>query len=87
MGKPFLCAGRSFQERFLAFLCAGRSFQERFFAFLCADRSFQERFFAFFGPATFAAGERGAASPFDGETPSTLPRGDLPPHVFLPRPR
>ena len=26
-------------------------------------------------------------SPFDGETPMLLPRGDLPPHVFLPRPR
>ena len=26
-------------------------------------------------------------SPFDGGTPCPLPRGDLPPHVFLPRSR
>ena len=28
-----------------------------------------------------------AAPPFDGEAPFPLPRWDLPPHVFLPRPR
>ena len=41
-----------------------------------------------FSPSTAVDSARGALrhSPFDEETPSTLPRGDLPPRVFLPRP-
>ena len=68
--------------------------------FVTSDRSFQERFFCLFVTFHRACAhmlhnffnlsrvERMyAASPFDGGTPCPLPRGDLPPHVFLPRSR
>ena len=32
-----------------------------------------------------SGGGPGTVTPFDGEAPSTPPRGDLPPRVFLPR--